>query len=159
MNYTLLITFILLNVVNVIIQTFKSIATIRCGKWGAALVNALAYGLYTFVVIYMTVDGLNIWLKAGIIALANLVGVYVVKLIEEKREKEKLWKVEMAVPHNRTGWVRVKLAEANIPHNFVTVGQYTMFNCYCYTKSDTSKVKNIGKEIEAKFSAFESKSL
>ena len=158
MTFTIALQFICFNILNVIIQTFKSIATIRCGKTMAAIVNAIAYGLYTYIIILTTID-IPLWFKIIVVALANLVGVYVVKLIEEKREKEKLWKIEMAVPHNRTGWVRVKLAEENIPHNFVTVGQYTMFNCYCYTKSDTSKVKNIGKEIEAKFSAFESKSL
>ena len=159
MDWKLLIIFIILNVVNVVIQTVKSIATIKCGKWGASLVNALAYGLYTFVVIYMTIDGLSIWLKAGIIAVANLVGVYVVKVIEEKREKERLWKVEMAVPTNRIEWVKVKLSEAKIHNNYVTVGQYTMFNCYCYTKSETRTVRDIGKEVEAKYSAYESKVL
>lgn len=159
MDWKLLIIFIILNVVNVVIQTVKSIATIKCGKWGAALVNALAYGLYTFVVIYMTIDGLSIWLKAGIIAVANLIGVYVVKVIEEKREKERLWKVEMAVPTNRIEWVKVKLTKAKIHNNYVTVGQYTMFNCYCYTKSETRIVRDIGKEVEAKYSAYESKVL
>ena len=44
----LLILFIVMNILNVIIQTIKSIATIKCGKTVAALVNALAYGLYTY---------------------------------------------------------------------------------------------------------------
>lgn len=158
MTFTIALQFICFNILNVVIQTFKSIATIRCGKTMAAVVNAIAYGLYTYIIILTTID-IPLWFKIIVVALANLIGVYIVKLIEEKREKEKLWKIEMAVPHNRTGWVRVKLTEADIPHNFVTVGQYTMFNCYCYTKSDTSKVKDIGKEVEAKFSAFESKSL
>ena len=43
MDTKLLIIFIVLNVVNVIIQTVKSIATIKCGKTMAALVNAIAY--------------------------------------------------------------------------------------------------------------------
>ena len=47
----LLTLFIILNIVNVIIQTVKSIATIKCGKYMAAFVNAVAYGLYTVVVI------------------------------------------------------------------------------------------------------------
>ena len=101
MNWNLLWLFVGLNVVNVIIQTVKSIATVKCGKSVAALVNALAYGLYTFVVIYMTIDGLNIWVKAGIIALCNLVGVWVVKFIEEKSRKDKLWKVECTVPYEK----------------------------------------------------------
>ena len=83
MNWELLWLFIVLNVLNVIIQTVKSIATIKCGKWSAAIVNAIAYGLYTIVVVY-TVCDLNLWLKVAVVAIANLVGVYVVKLFEEK---------------------------------------------------------------------------
>ena len=70
-----LVVFIVLNVVNVIIQTVKSIATIKCGAWSAAVVNALAYGLYTVVVVYMNADGLGIFWKAVIIGVANLFGV------------------------------------------------------------------------------------
>ena len=45
MNWNLLWLFVGLNVVNVIIQTVKSLATVKCGKTVAAMVNALAYGL------------------------------------------------------------------------------------------------------------------
>ena len=72
-----LLVFVLLNVANVIIQTVKSIATIKCGAWAAAIINAVAYGLYTIVVVYMTADGLGLFWKALIIGIANLVGVYV----------------------------------------------------------------------------------
>ena len=70
----LLITFILLNIANVIIQTIKSIATIKCGKGIAAIVNAVAFGLYTIVTVYMLCE-LPLWWKAGIVAACNLVGV------------------------------------------------------------------------------------
>ena len=92
----LLITFIVLNILNVIIQTVKSIATIKCGKTLAAVINAVAYGLYTIVTVYMLCE-LDLWLKALIVAVANLIGVYVVKLLEEKSRKDKLWKVEATV--------------------------------------------------------------
>ena len=92
----LIILFILLNIANVIIQTVKSIATIKCKKGVAALINAIAYGLYTVVVIYMVCE-LPLWFKVLVIAVANLIGVYVVKLIEEKSRKDKLWKVEATV--------------------------------------------------------------
>ena len=87
MDTKLLIIFITLNVVNVIIQTVKSIATIKCGKVMAALVNAIAYGLYTVVVVY-TVCDLPLWLKVVVVGVANLIGVYVVKWGEEKSRKE-----------------------------------------------------------------------
>ena len=45
----ILIIFILANTLNVIIQTVKSLCTIKCGKFVAALINALAYGFYTYI--------------------------------------------------------------------------------------------------------------
>ena len=48
MEMKLLILFIVMNIANVVIQTIKSLATVKCGKWGAAIVNAVAYGLYTY---------------------------------------------------------------------------------------------------------------
>ena len=93
MDTKLLIIFIVLNIFNVIIQTVKSIATVKCGKTVAAIINAVAYGLYTIVTVYMLCE-LDLWLKAVIVAVANLIGVYVVKLLEEKARKDKLWKVE-----------------------------------------------------------------
>ena len=56
MNMNLLITFIILNIINVVIQTIKSLATVKCGKGVAAIVNAVAFGLYTIVTVYMLCD-------------------------------------------------------------------------------------------------------
>ena len=80
----LLLLFVILTILNTIIQTVKSIATIKCGKWVAALVNAVAYGLYTYVIFFTSSEGLDLHTKAVITAVANLIGVYVVKLFEEK---------------------------------------------------------------------------
>ena len=81
MDTKLLLVFIGLNIANVIIQTVKSIATVKCGKGVAAIVNAVAYGLYTVVTVYLMCE-LSLGLKALIVALCNLVGVYVVKWAE-----------------------------------------------------------------------------
>ena len=83
MDTKLLLVFIGLNIANVIIQTVKSIATVKCGKGVAAIVNAVAYGLYTVVTVYLMCE-LSLGLKALIVALCNLVGVYVVKWAEER---------------------------------------------------------------------------
>ena len=96
MDTKLLLVFIGLNIANVIIQTVKSIATVKCGKGVAAIVNAVAYGLYTVVTVYLMCE-LSLGLKALIVAVCNLVGVYVVKFFEEKARKDKLWKVEATI--------------------------------------------------------------
>ena len=92
----LLVLFIVMNAFNVILQTIKSLCTVNCGKTIAAIVNAVTYGFYTVIVVYMSCE-LPLWEKAFIIGLCNLVGVYIVKFFEEKARKDKLWKVEMTV--------------------------------------------------------------
>lgn len=149
----LLITFIIFNILNVVIQTIKSIATIKCNKWVASLVNAVAYGLYTYIVV-LTVCDLPLWIKVLVVALANLVGVFVVKLIEEKAKKDKLWKVEVAIPIVDTVEFHHLL---EVPHNYMQVGSWTMFNCYCNTQADTKAVTELAKQYGGKVSAYETK--
>ena len=156
----MLILFIVLTIVNTIIQTVKSIATVKCGKTAAALINAFAYGLYTYVIIFTSAEGLNIHTKAIITALANLVGVYVVKLIEEKSRKDKLWKVEATVWQHDTESLHKDLDIANIPHNYIdNVGKYTLFNVYCETQAQSAKAKAILDMYSAKYFVSESKTL
>ena len=156
----LLILFVVLNIVNVIIQTVKSIATIKCGKGVAALINAIAYGFYTVVTIYTLCD-LPLLLKAGVVALCNLIGVYVVKYFEEKARKDKLWKVEMTVPKGLdSGWLTLNLKSANIPFNYIeNVGKYTLFNVYCATQEESKAVKEFAKMCNAKYFVTETKTL
>lgn len=155
----LLIIFIVLNIANVIIQTVKSIATVKCGKVVAALVNAVAYGLYTVVTVYMLCE-LNLGLKALIVALCNLVGVFVVKLVEEKTRKDRLWKVEATVLRGHTTALHCNLVDADIPHNYLeNVGKYTLFNIFCATQAQSAKAKEIMSKYEAKYFVSESKNL
>lgn len=155
----LLIIFIVLNIANVIIQTVKSIATVKCGKVVAALINAVAYGLYTVVTVYMLCE-LNLGLKALIVALCNLVGVFVVKLVEEKTRKARLWKVEATVLRGYTQSLHSDLDKADIPHNYLeNVGKYTLFNIFCATQKQSAKAKEIMAKYEAKYFVTESKIL
>ena len=155
----LLLTFIILNILNVIIQTVKSICTVKCGKGVASIVNAIAYGLYTIVTIYMMCD-LNLYLKAGIVALCNLIGVYVVKFIEEKSRKDKLWKVEMTVKKEDTKELADLFSLVKIPCNYIeNVGKYTIFNVYCSTQKQSLVAKKLGKQFNAKFFVSETKTL
>ena len=162
MDYKLLIGFIILNVVNVIIQTVKSIATIKCGKVPAAVINAVAYGLYTIVVVY-TVCELPLWLKATVVAVANLVGVYVVKVLEEKARKDKLWKVEATLRSQNIepqyDDCIIELRESNIPFNYIDANKYIIVNCYCATQKESAQVKIILDKYHAKYFVSESKTL
>lgn len=159
MEMKLLILFIVMNIVNVVIQTIKSIATIKCGKTAAALINALAYGLYTYIIVLTNCD-LPLLAKCLIVASANFVGVWVVKFFEEKARKDKLWKVEATIWTWHTKSLHKDLDTANIPHNYIdNVGEYTLFNVYCKTQEQSAKAKAILNLYDAKYFVSESKSL
>ena len=155
----LLIIFIALNIVNVILQTVKSLATVKCEKVAAAVVNAVAYGLYTIVLVYTMCDLPLMW-KASIVALCNFIGVYVVKLIEEKARKDKLWKVEATVPFEEWETLDYNLTNHFIQHNYILLGEkYAVFNIYCPTQNDSKFAKKILDEHNAKYFVSESKTL
>ena len=149
------ITFIIANILNVIIQTIKSIATVKCGKVSASIINALAYGFYTYIIV-LTMCDLPLMTKALVVAVCNLVGVYVVKLVEEKARKDKMWKIEMTIP---TQYIEaVDLALADIPHNYIKLSdKHTLFNFYCATQKETTKVRDIVNQYGAKYFISETK--
>lgn len=162
MDMKLLTIFIILNIVNVIIQTIKSLATVKCGKTAAAIINAIAYGLYTVVLVY-TVCDLPLMLKAGVVAVCNLIGVWVVKYFEEKARKEKLWKVEATISNDgidpEYDDCIVELKQSGVPMNYIDIPKYILINCYCATQADSTKVKTILDKYEAKYFVSESKTL
>lgn len=158
MDTQLLIIFIILNILNVIIQTIKSIATVKCGKAVAALVNAIAYGLYTVVTVYMMCN-LPLGWKAAIVALCNLIGVYVVKWAEEKARKDKLWKVEATVNPIHLDKLKNIFEKNGIPFSYIDVNKYVIFNLYCATQKDSLFVKSVLDQHNAKYFVSESKTL
>lgn len=158
MNTKLLILFIALNIVNVIIQTVKSLATVKCGKTVAAIVNAVAYGLYTVVVVY-TVCDLPLWLKVVVVGACNLVGVFCVKWGEEKARKDKLWKVEATVKPTEAEAIKQSCKALNVPFSYIDINKYVIFNFYCATQGQSALIKGILNNCKAKYFVSESKTL
>lgn len=157
MDLKLFWIFVVLNVINVILQTVKSLVTIKCAKSAAALINAVAYGLYTVVVVY-TVCDLPILVKALVVAVCNLIGVYVVKWAEEKSRKDKLWKIEVTIPTEKAEKVDFELRA--IPHSYIKISpKHTLFNVYCDTQKESLKVKEIVKNYNAKYFVTEQKGI
>ena len=156
MEMKLLTLFIIMNVLNVVIQTIKSIATIKCGKTAAAAVNALAYGLYTYIIVLTACDLPLIW-KCVIVALANFVGVWVVKLVEEKARKDKLWAIRFTVKDDEREEVINNLKEKEVSHYYHIVGNHTVFETFCNSQKETLKVKEIVEKFNAKYFVSEAK--
>lgn len=157
MNF--LITFILLSIINVIFSTIRSITTIKGGKMLASLISGGYFAFYNVMLIY-TVADFPMWQKCIITFCCNVLGVWIVKFIEEKLQKDKLWKVEATIPAEYTQDVRHLLNDLSIPNNYIPdVGKYTIFNIYCATKRDAASAKDVLDKYDAKYFASESKIL
>ena len=102
-------------------------------------------------------------LKAGVVAVCNLIGVWVVKYFEEKARKEKLWKVEATISNDgidpEYDDCIVELKQSGVPMNYIDIPKYILINCYCATQADSTKVKTILDKYEAKYFVSESKTL
>lgn len=154
----MLISYVVFNVLNVIIQTIKSIVTIKCNKYVAAVVNAVAYGLYTYVIILTNIE-IDLWFKIITVALANLIGVFVVKYFEEKNQKECLWKVEATVTKEMFSKYKDIFEKIEVPHNYIDIDKYIIINFYCATRKQSELAKGFLTTVNAKYFVTESKIL
>lgn len=147
-----------LTIINVTLSTIRSLCTIKGGKWLSAITNAVCYGFYPLIVMLTAKDMVTIVANMIITAVVNFVCVWIIKLVEEKTRKEKMWKVELALPneHNADAFRKV-FEECGIPCNYIEVGSWIMFNCYCMTQKQTAIVVETAKVNNGKYSAYESK--
>lgn len=151
-----LILFAVATAINVILSTVKSILTIKAGKTVAALANAITYGFYTWVIILTNVDGISLWVKMGITAICNFVGVFIVKLIEEKARKDKLWKIEATFDKKYLDVIHKTVA---IPHSYIDIGSHVIFNFYAENQRQSGIVKDVISQYHGKYFVSESKVL
>ena len=133
----IMILFAVCTAINVILSTVKSILTVKGSPLMAAAANAITYGFYTYLIILTSGDGISTLTKMIITAVCNFIGVYLVKMFENKARKDRLWEVRATIPAKYTAAVHLDLK--NIPHNYIeNVGKYTVFNIYCATQKERS---------------------
>lgn len=154
MNMILLFT--ALTILNTILQTIKSLCTVRCPSIVSATVNAITYSVYTFVIFFTTADGMPLWMKAAITAVANFFGVYVANFLFDKIfTKIVRWKVEVSVPNSSAITFHQQLSENN--YEFYVCGYSSTWKAYavfCATKAQSELLKKI-MPTEAKYNIVE----
>lgn len=153
-----LITFIVLSIINVIFSTVRSITTIKSGKLIASLISGGYFAFYNIMLIY-TVADFSMWQKCLITFVCNVIGVFIVKLIEQKLRKDRLWKIECTVPCDEKNQMLEDCKYYQLSHNYIDIGKYTIFNFYCPTQKESENVKKLLKSYNAKYFVSETKIL
>ena len=150
---TSMLYFFIISLINVILSSAKSICTVRYGRSINIVMNVVAYSFYTVVVKQTASLPLSTTIIAT--AIANALGVWFSYVILDRLQKDRLWKVEVVVPKCYTERLHYELND--IPHNYIELGPRTLFNFYCETKNDTSRVIKHCRDYRGKFFAAENK--
>ena len=143
MNMNLLFLYIALCLINVILQTVKSLCTIRCSTFVSACANAIAYGLYTYVIVFTNSDGLTLFTKAIICAATNFIGVYMANFIFKKAfARPARWKVEVSIPDTDINTFIENLTNSKL--EYYICGHYenwTAYAIFCPNNTDSATLR------------------
>ena len=88
--------FFLMQFINVVLSTLKTVLTVKANKHVAMLINTVTYTFYSGVVKLLTEQ--NMVVVLAVTFLTNVIGVYIAMFILERAKKDVLWKIEVTVP-------------------------------------------------------------
>lgn len=139
-----IVIYCILQLINVILSTIKSILTINGNKWWAATSNAIYYGFYTIIIIWSVSDEISLWGKIIISSITNFIGTYIARLITEKLRKDKLWEI-IAVVKYKGEEAADKLADMGIIFTRIKTSKDNLqeFHIFSHTKKESKLIKSL----------------
>ena len=133
--------FFICQLINVALNTVKTIIMYRENKISSSIINAVTYGFYAIIVV-MTASALPLWLTILITFVTNLIGVYGSMWLLDRFKKDKLWEITATVESNRVDYLATALEKSNI--SFTTLvasnGKY-VFNIYSKSQKESISIK------------------
>lgn len=152
-----IILFIILQVINVILSTIKSIVMIKGSKWGAIIANTIYFGVYTTVLKQISAID-NLFVLVVITMLANFFGTWTGIVITDKLRKADLWIIKTVI---RIGYVKEykkALNDAGIKYISyqTTWDEYTAIDIFSESRTQSKKIKEILLKFKAKYSIYKS---
>lgn len=151
----LIITYLIFQTIYVVLNTLTSIFKVKSGKMIASLSSAICYAFYVYVLIFTMADFPD-YIKAGLTAITNFVGVYVSMYILEKFKKDKLWQIVATVKANDIGLtfsLDSVLIENDIAFTCIPTSKPNeyIYNIYSKSQKDSKIIKNLLEIHSAKY--------
>lgn len=158
---TLFWQFVVLNFVNVLINTARSLTTVKGGKWIASFMNALCYGYYTIIIVITALYEIPLPLKIVAVAVVNFIGVFCIKLGEEKIQKEKRWVFLATAKIENNAIVEVaeklKALDIKLLYTEVIANELYSLQIFSNNKKESEMITAILENYSIKYSAIEDK--
>ena len=150
MSAQTIIIFIVLQFLNVVLSTLRSVLTVKGSKLVASIASAVAYGVYSILTVVM-VKSVDLWLVVVVTVATNLVGTYLSKWLLEKFHKDDMWEVIATVRTKYANVIHNYLKDAHIDHYFVNLdNDKTIYHIYSKSQSDSTYIKTIIDRFDGK---------
>ena len=149
MNIILLFT--ILQLINVVLSTIKSIVTVKGTTFQSALMNTVYYSLYTIIVIYTVSDfGCGAWdllIKIAIVGVTDFIGVYISAWLMNRFKKDKLWEITATIlnDNNDIDYIIEELEKENISFNMILTfnEKEVVFHIYSKSQKESQTIKTL----------------
>lgn len=149
--------FVILNFINVLVNTARSLITIKGGKWLASIANSVCYGYYTVIIVITATYDMPLLIKCFAVAFVNFVGVFTIKFCEEKMQKEKLWVYNIiGINTEIEEKIRTFLDNTNVKYYSEELdNNYWTMTIFSETQKESALINSILNNYSIKFYAVE----
>ena len=155
-----IVVFFICSLINVILNTLKTIIMHKEQKISSTIINAITYGFYAIIVV-MTASALDLWITILITILANAIGVYGSMWLLERFKKDSVWEIVANIKVNGTELSNFEnyLGGHDISYNLVKLygcdisDGKTPFTAHIYSENQyqSEKIKYILDKLNAKY--------
>lgn len=149
-----IIIFFILNLINVILGTMRSVLTVKSTPLVAVIINTLSYTFYSGIVKMTGEQAMAVVLATT--ALTNIIGVWVAKVLLNKMRKDKLWRFTISVRYDDMGDFAKELTATNLPFGWSMHGKWVTYDVYAETQNESLVIKDLCRKYNAKVFVSES---
>ena len=148
------LAFAVIQVINVILSTVRSILTVNGSKLTASLVSSISYTIGAIITKMVTQQNFEVIIVVTF--FTNLIGVYVAKLILEKTKKEKIWTVTATLRPDTKDLVEGELLKRGVKFTLCpALNDRFLISIFSYSRGESTIVKEIMDKNQIKFTITE----
>lgn len=147
------------SLLNVVLNTIKSIVTVRGSTRVAAIMNAITFGFYTIVV--KQISNYDLSITVPITIVTNLLGVYFAKFILDLFKKDKLWRISCTISPKKkldSQTFRDYFDKYNIKYTLIPINDYKdgyLIDIFSYTQGESALIREIFIKYEVNYTVIE----
>ena len=154
-----IIVFTVCQLINVALNTAKTIIMHKEEKISSSIINAITFGFYAIIVV-MTASALPLWITILITTATNLVGVYGSMWVLERFKKDKLWEIVATVQEiDNLQYLMLSFSIDHISYNYMKTNKDNeyVFHIYSENQKQSMFIKKELDYVNAKYIVHEEK--